>query len=166
MRCRRFESPHPDVSARMSRVALAMALCVGAAVQARAAEPPPFSRVSLAGTFNNWQTADGAYTLAKAGERYELVHYWSCGRYEVKFVFDGSWARHWGAGPGGTLTQPGENIALVIPQSGTYAISLDPAAARWELSRRAPAKPRAIIRVVGADTQSAEVVLDARLSEA
>src|SRR5438046_5426349 len=71
------------------------------ALSARAAEPPPISKVTLAGSFNNWHTSDETFTLAKVGSRYELVRAWSSGRYEFKFVFDGSWAHHWGTGAGG-----------------------------------------------------------------
>lgn len=126
---------------------------------ARAAE-----RVNLAGNFNGWNTGDSAYEMKPAGERLELCRVWDCGRYAFKFAFNGSWDRHLGSAGGDSLTQPGQDITLSIPQTGYYAIWLDVAAKRWGLEPRKPDKPIAIIRVIGADSGAATVVLDASLS--
>jgi len=129
------------------------------------AEPPTFKQVSAVGTFNNWNLGDGACVMKPAGQRFELVRSWDCGTHDFKFVFDGSWAKHWGAGPGGTLTQPGENIKLTIPQTGTYAVWLDPKAGKWGFEKRAPDKPIARIVVRGTDARAKLVELDGRASE-
>ena len=129
------------------------------------AEPPSFKQVSAVGTFNNWNLGDGGCVMTPAGRRYELVRSWDCGTHDFKFVFDGTWASHWGAGPGGTLTQPGENIKLTIPQTGTYAVWLDPKAGKWGFEKRAPDKPIARIVVRGTDAGTKLVELDGRASE-
>ncbi len=130
------------------------------------ADPPAPPRASLAGTFNNWNTSDPDYTLKPVGDKLELVRSWPCGTYEFKFVFDGSWAKHLGDAGGGKLTQPGGDIKLAIPQSGTYAIQLNPKAAQWTLAKQSPDNPIARIVLRGAELSASFVELDARTSEA
>jgi len=129
------------------------------------ADPPKPPRVSLAGTFNNWNTSDPDYTLKPAGDRLELVRSWPCGTYEFKFVFDGSWAKHLGDAGGSKLVQPGGDIKLAISQSGAYAIQLDPKTSSWKLERGSPDKPVARIVLRGAELSASYVELDARTSE-
>lgn len=138
-------------------------LCAPSPALLNAAQAP---RIRLAGTFNNWSTGDNDYALRSVGGALSLDRFWSCGVYEFKFVFDGSWDRHFGAADSnGALTQPGANISLIIPQSGTYRIALDVDKRRWTLRRRPPDKPVSYIRVVGAETGAADVYLDGTLSE-
>ncbi|MCG8408553.1 MAG: alpha amylase N-terminal ig-like domain-containing protein [Phycisphaerales bacterium] len=104
-------------------------------------------RINLAGTFNGWATSDSDYQLRKFDDHYEIVRFWPCGRYEFKFVFDGSWKRHWGSAGKNTLTQPGNNIPLSIKESGEYAILLFPESKSWIVKKRRPSKPRARFRI-------------------
>ncbi len=124
----------------------------------------PFERVRIAGTFNQWATADDDYALVKVGERYSLSRFWPCGTYEFKFVFDGSWGRHLGDAGDGKLTQPGRNIELTISQSAEYAIWYDQQSSRWGVQRRPAARPHAVIRVH--DAHTGDVRLDATASTA
>jgi len=151
------------------RIRLLIAAWVAACLNVFSAahgDPPKPPRVSLAGTFNNWNTSDSDYTLSAAGDKLELVRSWPCGSYEFKFVFNGSWAKHLGDAGNGKLTQPGGDIKLAIPQSATYAIQLDPKTSHWSLSRRNPDKPVARIVQRGAELSATYVELDARTSEA
>jgi len=136
------------------------ALLVCAPIRAAIAD----DRISLAGSFNGWNTADARFNLKPAGQRWELSRVWECGRYAFKFVYNGSWDRHLGSAGGDSLGQPGQDIALTIPQTGYYAIWLDPAAKKWGLEPRKPDRPIAIIRVLGAESGAATVELDGSLS--
>jgi hypothetical protein len=124
---------------------VALLLAVGALPASAAGQE--FKDVRIAGTFNNWATNDDAYRLTKAGDRCELVRFWPCGGYEFKFVFDGTWDKHFGDTGGGQLGQPGENITLAIPQSGEYAVWLDVQKKRWGCERRPATHPHAVIIV-------------------
>ena len=84
-----------------------------------------FKVVRLAGTFNNWATGDNDFALTRRGDTLALTKFWECGSYEGKFVFDGSWDRHFGSAGDDRLEQPGGNIRITIPQSSTYRIWLD-----------------------------------------
>lgn len=140
-------------------VAVLLFASAGPAVVSSAAE-----RVNLAGSFNGWNTADPAFEMKPAGQRFELSRVWECGQYHFKFAFDGAWNRHLGSAGGDSLTQPGQDITLAIPQTGFYAIWLDTTAKRWGLEPRKPDRPIAIIRVIGAESGAATVLLDASLS--
>lgn len=124
----------------------------------------------MAGAFNNWNTSDDACRMKLAPahkniiptvtgsdgpskvermpERHELVRFWSCGEYEFKFVFNGSWDRHLGDIGGGKLGQPGENIKLAIPQRGEYAVWLNVREKTWGTETRHPSQPRAVIQAL------------------
>lgn len=135
-------------------------VCVG---RAQAAD---INRVAMAGTFNGWSTADDQYTLQPAGARYELVRRWQCGHYEFKFALNGSWDRHFGGAQGDALTQPGDNIRLTIPQTGSYAVWIDISAKRWGMARRAGDAPEPVIVIRGAESGWSKVDLDGRASVA
>lgn len=98
-------------------------------------------QITLAGTFNGWSTSDDAYRLTRVNNHYELNRFWTCGRYEFKFVFDGSWKRHLGETGGFKLTQPGKNIFMSIKESGEYTISLFPDEKTWSIKKRKPSRP-------------------------
>jgi len=148
-------------SQTLRRALLATLFFIPTAVHA---DPPKTPRISLAGTFNNWNTSDPDYTLKPVADKFELVRAWPCGTSEFKFVFDGSWAKHLGDAGGGKLVQPGGDIKLVIPQSGTYAIEFDLTNSSWKMQRRSPTRPRAVIQVIAASGN--EYFIDGRLSEA
>ena len=103
-------------------------------------------QIHMAGTFNAWATSDSDYHLREKNGRLELERFWTCGGYEFKFVFDGSWAHHLGDAGGGRLGQPGANIPLRIRQSGTYVVVLDLAKKRWHLQKRPESRPHALFR--------------------
>lgn len=105
-------------------------------------------RVSLAGTFNNWSTADDSLTMKKEGDRYEVRRFFRCGLYEFKFVFGGSWDRHLGDAGGDRLAQPGANIKLSCRQSGEYLIWLDTEKKTWGSEKRPATRPYAIPNVI------------------
>lgn len=128
--------------------------------------PKPFKAVRCAGTFNNWSTSDNDFALKRHGKRLELIRFWECGSYKFKFVFDGSWDRHFGSAGDNRLEQPGGDIELAIPQSATYMIWLDVDNKTWGVKRSPPKKPVAYFRAIGADMGAARVVLDAGLSQA
>lgn len=125
--------------------------------EARAGE-----NITLAGSFNNWNTSDNAFRLVEAGDQYELVRFWNCGSYEFKFVYDGSWTRHWGEAGPGALEQPGRNIQLVIARSGEYAIRLNTQRKKWIFLPRIVTRPHAVLRL--RDASSARVQLDGSAS--
>lgn len=120
-------------------------------------------RINVAGTFNNWTTGDSAYRMTLAAGRYELVRFLPAGRYEFKFVFNGSWDRHLGDAGNGRVEQPGGNIALVVHASGAQRIWLDPASKRWGHERAEPTAPFAVVRVLRGE-KPGEYVLDGGLS--
>jgi cyclomaltodextrinase / maltogenic alpha-amylase / neopullulanase len=103
--------------------------------------------IRLAGTFNNWSTSNDDYRLTKVDDHHELVRFWPCGRYEFKFVFDGSWSRHLGMGDDGKLNQPGRDIELCVEQSGCYAIQLDSSGKQFSFNSRAPVRPIAYFTI-------------------
>lgn len=109
----------------------------------RAVEDAP--KIRMAGVFNNWATSSDEFELSPRGGLYELCRFWRSGRYKFKFVFNGSWDRHLGSAGGDRLAQPGEDILLVVPQSGEYCIKLDPERKTWSSERRSPTRPHAII---------------------
>lgn len=109
---------------------------------------PDFKTVGIAGTFNGWNTGDEAFRLAPVDDdHYELIRYWRCGEHDFKFVFDGSWDRHFGDDGRGGLAQPGENLKLSISRAGEYAVQLDASARRWQLQPREASRPHAIILI-------------------
>lgn len=118
--------------------------------------------IRMAGTFNNWSTNNDDYRLTKVDDHYELVRFWPCGKYEFKFVFDGSWSKHLGMGDDGKLTQPGRDIELGVKQSAAYAICLDLDRKQFRLEQRASDRPIPIIRVL--NPWSMRLGLDASLS--
>lgn len=87
--------------------------------------------IRMAGTFNNWSTNNDDYRLTKVDDHYELVRFWPCGKYEFKFVFDGSWSKHLGMGDDGKLRQPGRDIEWCAEQSAVYVLVLDNNLAKW-----------------------------------
>ncbi len=135
-------------------ILVALAFC-GAV---RADEPV----IRMAGTFNNWSTNNDDYRLTKVDDHYELVRFWPCGKYEFKFVFDGSWSKHLGMGDDGKLGQPGRDIELLVKQSGTSALCLDLDRKQFRLERRASERLIPIIRVL--NPWSMRLGLDASLS--
>lgn len=114
--------------------------------------------VRLAGSFNGWKTADDDYRLTRAGEALELRRRWRCGVHEFKFVYDGNWSRHLGQF-GEKLAQPGQNIPLIIPQTGYYRLWLNESDAAWGFSPCGADRPAAVILAYGADTGAARVRL-------
>lgn len=109
----------------------------------------PKQRVNLAGTFNNWATQSSEWEMKPTGNgNYELRHFFRCGTYKFKFVFDGSWDRHLGDAGNGKLEQPGRDIEFSFPQSGEYLIGLDTNAKTFGIViRRDALRPHAIILV-------------------
>ncbi|MBI5762176.1 MAG: alpha amylase N-terminal ig-like domain-containing protein [Planctomycetes bacterium] len=155
-----FKKPTVQHAAIRSTVpgfcAFLVALAFGGAV--RANEPV----IRMAGTFNNWSTNNDDYRLTKVDDHYELVRFWPCGKYEFKFVFDGSWSKHLGMGDDGKLGQPGRDIELLVKQSGTFAICLELDRKQFRLEPRASDRPIPIIRVL--NSWSPRITLDASLS--
>lgn len=96
--------------------------------------------------------------MNRVGEAVELRRLWRCGVYEFKFVYDGNWSRHLGQG-GRKLEQPGQNIPLIIPQTGCYRIWLNENDATWGVSPCSPDRPMAVILAYGAETGGASVRL-------
>lgn len=101
---------------------------------------PTFGLVTMAGTFNNWNTRDRAFELRKIDRQnaWEIERFFRAGRDKFKFVMDGGWNTHRGLGASGRLEQPGTDIILAIPRAGFYAVVLDLARETWIL-RPAPA---------------------------
>lgn len=52
---------------------------------------PPGSRVSVAGTFNNWSPDSNPLDYQADGCMYRTVLHLAPGHYEYKFVIDGQW---------------------------------------------------------------------------
>jgi len=140
-----------------ARVFLLAVAGVVLAAAARA-EAAPFDAVRMAGTFNDWATADDGYRLVEDDGRYVLKRFLGSGRHTFKFVFDGSWARHWGAGKDGRLEQPGRDIPFEVRASGVYEVWLDVGERRWGFAQGWPDAPLPVMDVRAADHR--RVVLD------
>lgn len=143
---------------------LLMTACAAPATAQPRKSGPGIAR--MAGSFNNWSAGDNAYALKRFKDRLRLVRFWECGVYEFKFTFDGSWDRHFGSAGDDRLVQPGENIRLLIPQSGTYELWLNLEDRTWGIKRSQPRELVAYFRVVGAEAGVADVMLDGRISQA
>lgn len=140
-----FKKPTVQRAAIRSTVPGLLAILIGliSVGMARADEPV----IRMAGTFNNWSTNNDDYRLTKVDDHYELVRFWPCGKYEFKFVFDGSWSKHLGMGDDGKLRQPGRDIELCVKQSGEYRITLNENEKSWTSANQPPSRPKAIIKL-------------------
>lgn len=127
---------------------------------ARADEPV----IRMAGTFNNWSTNNDDYRLTKVDDHYELVRFWPCGKYEFKFVFDGSWSKHLGMGDDGKLSQPGRDIELCVEQSQEYKLIVESNFQSFRFEARPASRPHAIFIVRQSLGDPSEVILDGTLS--
>lgn len=115
----------------------------------------------VAGTFNGWNAGDDAWKLDSTDGRLELVRPLPVGLHRFKFVKDGAWDRgHLGAGPGGALVQPGEDLTIRVRHEATYAITLDPAARTWRSRVVRAEKPVVDARILGPVVERREAVLD------
>ena len=121
----------------------------------------PFNSVHLAGSFNDWKTADPAWRMTYAGDQvYVLRKFFVAGDYKFKFTINGGWDRHFGVGPSGLLTQPGSEIPLQVRHHGAYKITMDAQAHRWNLEEATLDSPHAVIKVRGRAEVNLPFVLD------
>lgn len=122
-------------------VALALVLVAAARAHGQTA-------VYIAGTLNNWATADAQWRMEPVDDQtYALRRFFDAGTSRFKFVFDGSWNRHLGDAGGGRLVQPGADIDLVVKQSGFYEITLTLDPPSWSLRRTTPARPVPVLDI-------------------
>lgn len=124
----------------------------------------------LAGSFNNWNTTDNGWLMSRLPDgRFYIHKYVSAGRYDFKFVSNGSWSNyHLGrvgnqGDRGGSLTQPGNNIELVKDGDGIVDIILDPVKKDWSLGIVPEVEePVSIIALRGVPRVNVAVVIDLR----
>jgi len=57
-----------------------------------AVEAEPKSEVAVAGSFNDWQPLPLACEKSVAGVKFKKMIYLPAGRYEYKFLINGSWS--------------------------------------------------------------------------
>lgn len=125
-----------------------------------------YHSVSLAGTFNNWNTSDPERQLKKTGKNsWELTKIFYKGKHEFKFVMDGSWNAHRGVKEGWSVEQPGRNIPLLLEKTGFYKISLDLNAERWSLEEVKGKKAIADVALEPFYPAEKIMTLDASLSQ-
>ena len=122
----------------------------------------------MAGTFNNWNTADEAWELERHPDRsweFRLERLIEPGRYRFKFVKNGDWgAGHFGSSVDDAfaLEQPGEDIELVVEGLAYYRVTLDTQNRRWSQEIAAVEEPIVSAWLYGEARVGVPMVLDLR----
>lgn len=148
-------------SVRNLALLLLCILCGAATLLLANEADPPYAAVNVTGTFNDWNPADPNWRMTYAGDgMYLLKKFFRAGNYKFKFTLDGGWDKHFGDGPAGVLTQPGNDIALDIARHGAYAIRLDAPRRRWALEEAGLDSAQAVLTVRGAVGVNLPILLD------
>lgn len=119
----------------------------------------------MAGTFNNWNTADDAYRLEPVPGRdgaWFIEQPFPIGTHRFKFVKNGGWSEgHFGAAEvPGELAHPGGDIPLDIPVNGVFRITLYPGSNSWTFEVGRVDKPYISTHVRGVPITGRPFVLD------
>lgn len=134
---------------------------------AAASASPAFKTVGIAGTINNWNTADKTMKLSPRPDgAWELTRMFERGNYNFKFVMNEGWDVHRGLKDQNRLEQPGRDIPLEVPASGFYTVRLEPGADAWSFAPAAPPMAVADAAVAPSYPLGLPLVLDAAPSRA
>lgn len=144
-------------SARRAFVFIATLVC--AVVVAGAARAEEVWRV--AGTFNGWNASDSNWTMTLKGEQWILSKELPVGSHRFKYVKNGAWDQgHFGAGRGGKLEQPGDDLLIRVEHSAEYRFVLDTGTRSSDVRAVRAKEPVLSARVVGPVVAGRPFVLD------
>lgn len=145
-------------SAGLMRCVMSLAIALGFAIcgQARAEDV-----WRIAGTFNGWNATDPAWTMARRGGQWVLEKELPTGSHRFKYVRNGAWDQgHLGAGRGGELTQPGDDLLVRVPHSAEYRFTLDVEKKVSDVRAFRAREPVLDARVIGPVMAGREFILD------